>query len=126
MQDEITLEAAIEAARELGREAGVAAGSWAADGKSTEDARRVLTMMEDGDPRASDYLPVEPNLSGEWADAPTPGSLYEDVTGRDAHGDATWNQGTYQAALEAICEAWESGVMESFSAECERVLRAAL
>jgi hypothetical protein len=114
----------INEARALGEDAGRAAGSWAADGNSEPAAcRRLLGMLADGDPEAFDRLPA-PNLSGEWADAPTPRSLYEEITGRDAHCDATWNADSYHALSEALCEAWEEGVAITYIPTCERELRA--
>lgn len=110
---------------ELGAAAGLAAASWVADGNTSEEhIVRVLAMMDDGDPEAYDYLPATPNLSGEWADAPTPRSLFEEITGFDAHAEASWNHDAYLAVLEPICEAWEEGVSSTFETECERILRA--
>jgi hypothetical protein len=112
------------AARELGRETGKAAGSWAADGNTTEDhARRVLELLEAGDPAADELLPARPNLSGEWADAPTPRWLFEHVTGLDAHAEGSWNADAYQAVLELLCDAWEAGVDETFEDACVAELR---
>ena len=103
----------------LGQEAARAAASWTAD----DHAARVLAMLEAGDPEAENYLPARPDLSGEWADAPTPRSLFEEVTGLDAHAEATFNQDAYQDVLGQLCEAWERGVAETFEAVCEAELR---
>ena len=112
---------------ELGQEAGRAAASWIVDGNtSTEHIARMVAWLDDGDPRADDYLPPMPNLSGEWADAPTPARLFEEVTRHDAHAEATWNHDAYQTVLEGICDAWEAGVSDTFQTECERILRAAM
>jgi hypothetical protein len=114
----------IAAARESGREAARAAASWSADGNSDpQSIRLTLKMLGDGDPEAWDRLPAMPDLSGEWADSPTPRSLFEELTGCDAHCEATWNQDTYQEVLESICEAWEAGVSDEFEAACEAELR---
>ena len=108
--------AVINKARNLGRDAGEAAGSWAADGNTDASAAdRVLTMLEDGDPQAWDYLPRIPNLSGEMADDPTPRTLADDL-GIDPESDL----------LEAACEAWEDGVFQTFELACERELRMVL
>ena len=108
----------------LGQEAAWTAASWTIDGNtSTDHAARVLAMLDDGDPAADDYLPARPNLSGEWADSPTPRSLFEDVTALDAHAEATWQPAAYQMVIEALCEAWERGVAETFEAACEAELR---
>lgn len=108
-------------AREIGREHGRNAASWAADGNTTDEHRRnVLRMMDDGDPEAYDYLPRVPNLSGEFADDPTPDSLFGDVVGEnDTDMDA-------DDLLDAICGAYEDGVSEVFGDACRRVLASTL
>jgi hypothetical protein len=104
----------------LGVSAALAAASWVVDGNTPPDhIRRVLAMLEDGDPMADDYLPARPNLSGEWADAPTPASLYREIIGNP--GD--WDPSESEAASE-IADAWEAGVSDTFAPECERILRA--
>jgi hypothetical protein len=114
-------------AYELGRDAAIAAASWVVDGNtSQEHIRRMVAWLDDGDPRADEFLPAMPDLSGEWADAPTPRSLFEDITGFDAHAEASFNYDAYYAVLEPICAAWEAGVDDTFMAECERILRDAL
>lgn len=114
-----------EDARNLGREHGTSAASWVADGNSEEASmRRLLTMLDDGDPEADDYLPPRPTLSGEWADGMTPRSLFEYVTGFDAHAEASFNADAYNGVVDALCEAYEAGVDETFTTECERVLHA--
>lgn len=117
----------LEAATQLGRDAGLAAASWVVDG-NTDQAHiaRMVAWLDDGDPRADDYLPARPNLSGEWADAPTPKSIFEEVTGWDAHAEASWNADAYHDYVSALCDAFEAGVDETFEVECERILRAAL
>lgn len=114
-------------ARRLGREAGTAAGSWAADGNTPPDViRRALAALDEGGFAADFYLPPRPNLSGEWADNPTPASLFHDITGFDAHAEATFNPDAYGHVVERLCEAWEQGADETYEAECERTLRAFL
>lgn len=108
---------AIEQARELGRQAGRDAGSWAADGNTpTEHIRKVLAMLDDGDPAAYDFLPRRPNLSGEYADDPTPHSIASGLLGNDQAPEDR----------DALADAWEDGVSETFEAECERTLRGLL
>jgi hypothetical protein len=93
-------------------------GTWAADGNTTtEHIRRVLAMLEDGDPQAYDYLPNEPNLSGEWGDDPTPLSLARDITGLEDPADELTSE---------LSDAFEEGVRETFHESCERELRAFL
>lgn len=118
------------AAHALGVEAAKTAASWATDGNTSEEHyRRVLTMLEDGDPRAEEYLPARPDLSGEWADAPTVRSLYGEVTGRelpDAGDEGLSFETEHGALMDAIADAWEAGVSETFEHECERLIREAI
>jgi hypothetical protein len=104
-----------EEARGLGRGCALSAASWTVDGNADlHHARKVLTMLEDGDPAADDYLPRRPNLSGEWADDPTPQSLAEDITGlEDIDSDL----------VDRLAEAWEAGVSDTFESACEKQLR---
>lgn len=95
------------------------AASWTVDGNtSQEHIQRVLHMMDEGDPAVDHFLPNRPNMSGEWADAPTTNSVIEGVTGKPeeqiAHEDR-----------EAILNAWEEGVSERFESACEEELRKA-
>jgi hypothetical protein len=110
-------------ARALGIEHATNAASWTYDGNSDIAERtRVLGMLRDGDPAVWDYLPAQPNLSGEWADAPTPRSLFEEITGLDAHAEATYNVEAYALVSGALCNAYEDGVSESFGPACEAAL----
>lgn len=68
-------------------------------------AEKLLQMLEDGDPAAWDYLPPIPNLSGEWADDPTPLSLAQEITGDD---NPTIDE------IDSIAEAWEDGVGDMY------------
>jgi len=114
-------------ALELGRDHGRAAASWVIDGNTDhEHIVRMVRMLDDGDPGYDIHLPARPNLSGEWADELTPAKLFEQITGLDAHAEATFNQDAYQTVLEELCTAYEDGVSETFQTECERILRAAL
>jgi hypothetical protein len=121
----------IDTATHMGREAGVNAASWVVDGNtSAEHIARMVRWLDDGDSRAYDYLPQCPNLSGEWADDLSPISLYETVTGL-SHGEEEEAAGLgYEtlvgSVVDAIANAWEEGVAETFQTECERILRAAL
>jgi hypothetical protein len=67
---------------------------------------------------------IRRDLSGERALSQPPRSLFEDITGLDAHAEASWNYDAYQAVLGHLCDAWEAGVDETFSNECERLVRA--
>lgn len=66
---------------------------------SESDARSIL---DDVDPEVMDRYP-EPNLSGEWADDPTPASLHYEITGEHVHNDAGSN------LAEQLSDAWEEG-----------------
>jgi hypothetical protein len=109
----------------LGVAAAEAAASWAADGNTPDEhRRRVLAMLADGDPMADDYLPAMPNLSGERADALTPHSLAGEIL-----GDESDEQGELRedpSVVDAIADAWEAGVSDTFRPACERELRAGL
>jgi hypothetical protein len=107
----------INEAKALGTEHAESAASWTFDGNSDQaEWARVLAMMQDGDPAAFDYLPQQPNLSGEWADDLTPDSLYEQVTGKDA----SLAIGT--VLIDALAAAYEDGVSEAFGPACEAQL----
>jgi hypothetical protein len=77
-----TLLKLIRAASDLGKEHGRNAAEWFAQdafggrhtGDSKEAARRILQMLDDGDPALWDAANV-PNLSGEWADDMTTRSI---------------------------------------------------
>jgi hypothetical protein len=104
----------------LGVEAAKTAASWCTDGNtSDEHYARMIRWFDDGDPQVSDYLPTRPNLSGEWADAPTLLSLAADVTSFRVEHIAP-------EILDAIADAWEAGVADTFETECERLIRAQL
>jgi hypothetical protein len=106
-----------EQARELGRQAGRNAGSWAADGNtSAEHARKVLAMIDAGDPEVLCFLPREPNLSGEFADDPTPHSIASGLLGNDQEPEDR----------DALADAWEEGVSETFQDACVAQLRSFL
>jgi hypothetical protein len=121
----------IKSAANMGREAGHAAASWVINGNATDEHyARLLRMIDDGDPRAEEYLPTRPNLSGEWADDLSPIGLYEQITGLDHSEEEDAAGMAYEtligSVVDAIANAWEEGVSETFEIECERLLRAAL
>lgn len=92
-------EAQLAQARYLGADAALAAASWV-----TMDEADARSILEDVDPEVMDRYP-EPNLSGEWADDPTPTSLAREV-GYD---------GDDQDHEQAIADAWEAGRDEVWS-----------
>lgn len=112
----------LKAARERGEDAAKAAATWC----TTEpgQARLLLDAMQAGedlhDPGVERdvHLPSYPNLSGEWADGPTPLSLARDIVGEEVleHEDpelADW-----------IAEAYDEGVDKVFLPACRARLEA--
>lgn len=81
-------------------------------------AAYVLALMEDCDPAADDYLPQRPDLSGEWADVPTPLRL-----ARDIMGIYDMNEDVASDVIDAIADAYETGVSDTFTDACESELR---
>jgi hypothetical protein len=69
--------------------------------------------------------PRMPDLSGEWADAPTPRSLYHDLMD-SVPGESAQPEWLSERIETEIADAWEAGVDDTFMAECERILRDAL
>lgn len=113
----------------LGRDVATAAASWTVDGTTpVEHVRRVLAMLDAGDPEADVYLPAQPNLSGEYADDPTPESLAAEILGADYATAADHGGEDHIPAeqVDALADAFERGVEDVFQPECERLLRAAL
>jgi hypothetical protein len=110
-------------AYELGVQHAKAAASWCVDGNtSAEHVARMVEMFDAGDPQLWDYLPVMPNLSGEYADDLTPRSLAASITG------AGWDGYVNGVApdTDALADAYEAGVSDTFESECERIIREAL
>lgn len=111
------MEDCVAKAKELGSEAARNAATWAVDGNTSQGhIQRVLKMFDDGDPAVDDYLPARPDLSGEWADSPTPNSIVEEVT-------SSTGSVVNEAGREAIIDAWEEGVSETFAEACEAEFR---
>lgn len=116
----------IAQASQEGREAGERAASWVIDGNTSHEAIVALVkLMDDGAPDTDDYLPTCPNLSGEWADAPTVIELYREITGREPE-DSLGFETEHGWLIDKLANAWEEGVAETFEVECERIVRAAL
>ena len=65
------------AAVKVGRELGTAAATWY-EVSGEEQARAVLAGILDGDPEVLDTIP-HLDLSGQWADGPTPKAILEQV-----------------------------------------------
>lgn len=114
-------------AYDMGRDAARAAASWIIDGNTKPEViRDVVKALDDGYD-ISEFMPRRPDLSGEYADAPTPQSLAADILGADydTHG---YNAPDFLPAeqVDALADAFEAGVDDHFEQECERILRAAL
>lgn len=90
-----------------GREAGEVAATWV-EFHDQHHAENIAMMLQDGDPRVYDKW-REPNLSGEYADDPTPTTLAHDL-GIPADDEA----------LDDICTAWETAASEAFWHTVER------
>jgi hypothetical protein len=104
----------------LGCEHAQARASWVIDGNTPhEHIARVVALLDEGDD-LDDYLPRRPNLSGEYADELTPGMLAAEITNLDS------DDPHFDELADILADAYEHGVDETFEAECERILRAAL
>jgi hypothetical protein len=71
-------------------------------------AESALDLLKGDEFRLDECEP--PNLSGEWADAATPAQLFEEVTGLDAHAEASWQHDAYTAVVDDLCAQWETAV----------------
>jgi hypothetical protein len=112
------------AAYRAGVDAARAAASWCCDGNTKPEAiAGVLAMLDSGDD-ITDYLPARPDLSGQWADEMNPRRLFEEITGWDAHAEGSWNADAYGNYVDALADAWERGVSDTFLDACESELRA--
>lgn len=101
-----TTERVLNEARKLGAEIGAAAATWQDDfsGWSDDD---LETLCEDVDPVILDRFTL-PNLSGEWADDPTPGTLADYIgIRRDSR------------IIDDACSAWEEGCSDAFWAHLD-------
>ena len=106
----------IRKARRDGREAGENAASWCFDGNTTQETyKRFLQGCIDGDAAVLDQF-NPPNLSGEWADSPTPRTLAEDYDLDENNDPDGWR-------LDEACTVWEEAANAAFWAELERVAR---
>jgi hypothetical protein len=103
-------------AKERGADAARDAASWTCDGNGDPaQYARTLQMLDDGDPETYDNrLPRYPDLSGEWADDPTPDSLAREITGSD---DVS------PELTDLLANAFESGVSDTFEDACVTELR---
>lgn len=107
-----------EESRRLGRQAAENAASWIGP-VECRAARELLGRIADGDPRADEYLPARPDLSGEWADERTPLSLAREVIGDERLGVTRLRD----ELVDALAEAFEEGVGEAFEDACVAEIR---
>lgn len=102
----------MQSARKLGKEAGENSASWCFDGNTKEETYRiVLRGIENGDPAVYDQF-RQPDLSGEFADSPTPNSLAEEL-GIESDDER----------LDDVCTEWENASNETFWHEIEKTCR---
>lgn len=111
-------------ARRYGKDAGAAAADWATDfGRMTQTAsrqtaERILRALADNDSAVLDSFRI-PNLSGEYADDPTPATLAEDCGLDPDDSRAEW-------LTDELSSAWEEAAGKAFWRELERACRAEL
>lgn len=73
------------------------------------DEATAQSVLDDVDPEVMDGF-AWPNLSGEYADGPTPDSLYDDLGLTDDERDEIREQ----MLFDPICGAWEDEASEVF------------
>jgi hypothetical protein len=100
--------------RRAGAEHGRAVASWYFDGNTDRATyARTLRGIEEGDPEILDTLPSAP-LSGEWADEPTPASVFRDVLEAD---EAEYDErGESDDLLTAYEEAFSTAAADAIEA----------
>jgi len=99
-------------AYDLGVEQARGAASWVTDGNDSDESRK--RKLADIEAYGVDVVISAPNLSGEWADSLTPRVLFEQVTGLDAHAEASYNLDAYEGVSEELCSSFEDGVGDTF------------
>jgi len=112
-------------AHELGEKAGRNHANWIEQdlfggrftGNQAEAARAVLKAIDDCDNGLYDGLP---NLSGEYADGPTPTSILKDIF-YCMDLDSEDQESELEDMLDDLCEQWECGVRSGFETELHRL-----
>ena len=110
---------------DLGEKAGRNYANWVEQdlfggrytGDQKEAARAVLKAIEDCDDGLYDGLP---NLSGEYADGPTPTSILKDIFYCMDLDSEELEEGL-EEMLDDLCEQWECGVRSGFEMELHRL-----
>lgn len=108
---------------DLGEKAGRNYANWVEQdlfggrytGDQKEAARAVLKDLEEG--YWHDGLP---NLSGEYADGPTPQSVLKEVI-YCMDLDSEEQEEELEEVLDDLCEQWEAGVRSGFEMELHRL-----
>lgn len=115
---------------ELGEKAGRNHSQWCSQdwfggrytGNQSDAARAILIALDECDDRLFDGLP---NLSGQWADGPTPKSVLEDILYCLDLEDEE-REAELEEMLDDLCENWEAGVHAGFTSELARLAQAAI
>ena len=113
-------------AHDLGIKAGAGHANWIEQdlfggrytGNQREAATKVLQALDDFDHCLFDGLP---NLSGEWADGPTPQSVLADVLHALDIKPGTRKAEHIEEYLDDLCIEWEHGVQSGFECELHRL-----
>lgn len=106
----------LDRAEQLGYSAGMEAGACAADDLTANQARERLFKINVGDESVLDELPRTPDLSGEWADAPTPASVLRQIGSIHADED--------EGFTAELLNRWEEGAHNGHERACLDALRA--
>jgi hypothetical protein len=103
-------------AAEIGTEHGKSAASWVFDGNTSDETyRRVLSMLDDGDPAVFDMYRT-PDFSGEFAGDYTETELWSEC-GLDPEDDDA------AEASQEVSSAYLVAAEEAFWDEVERLAR---
>jgi hypothetical protein len=92
---------------------GHAAGTWV-EVEEEEQARRILAMLDEGDPEVYDWLPA-PRLGGEYADEPT----WADIL---AEEDCENSDDGRQELYDAYAYAWGVAMEREVVRHCRAML----
>jgi hypothetical protein len=109
---------------DLGLEAGKNAAEWSAmdlfGGRQTkpdrarENAKAIIN---------AEYLEGVPNLSGEWANSPTPTMITREILEEMKVNPDRLSDDDHSEYLEEISESWEMGASEGYFNELTRLAK---
>lgn len=109
---------------DLGLKAGQNAAEWSAQdlfgGRQTkpDQAREnAINIMN------AEFIEGCPNLSGEWANDPTPTSLAREILDEIKVDPDLLSDDDFSDYLEEISESWEMGAEEGFSTKLTRLAK---